>query len=164
MKFFTLPPSMLEDLLDEVGEDEGDEKEEVKSAKEKGDNVEEEEGEEEVDAYGNPKPKQSTKSSSLNKDYPGGSSVGVSSRSSELESGGKKKKSQSRKGFKDDGVKVITIKLDSLFQLSDNDDDGEDGDESGKSAKSSSGNVLSKILDQIMVSVVVFKSKGSVGR
>ena len=141
MKFFSLPHDMLDDLVEEEEEEEDDTEDKAVGLEEG------EEGEQiELDAYGNPK--HSTESPSLSRDYPAGSSVGVSSYSS----GSSSRKSQSKKGSKDNGIKVITIKLDSLLQLSDGED--EEGEESnGRGEKSSLRNIFSKVLDHIMVSI-----------
>ena len=149
MKFFSLPPDMLDDLLEEVGEEE-EEKDDNTEDKAVGLEEEEEKVEEqkELDEYGNPM--QPSESPTLSRDYPAGSSVSVSSHDSESTS----KKSRSKKGTKDSEVKVFTIKLDSLLQLSGAEDDDSE-ESSGGAEKSSSGNIFSKILDHIMVSVKI---------
>ena len=146
VKFFTLSPDELDELFEEDDVD-GDGAFSLKGERsEEEEEVEGDEEELEVDAYGNPK--QSAKSLSVTKDYPAGSSIG-GSRSG---SGTSKRKLQKKSRFRgDDEVKVITLKLDSLFQLSDEDDEDK---KSPKGAKGGSGDILSAILDQFMVSIV----------
>lgn len=137
----------MDDLLEEAGEEE---EEEVDDTEDKAVGLDEEKvkGQKELDANGNPK--QPADSPSLTGDFPAGSRVSVNSHGGKSTS----KKSRSKKGTKDGGVKVFTINLDNLLQLSDaEDDDGEASSSGGK--KSSSGNIYSKILDHIMVSVQV---------
>ena len=139
VKLFTVTPNMLEDLLDEVGEDdELDEEREVEE-EEKEDEEEGEEGE--VDAYGNSKQSESP----LYEDLPAGSSAASSSSSSSS----LKKQLQKKKGKGDSEIKVITVKLDSLFGLSDSSDD--EGGEASKGAKGSSASIFSTILNHFMV-------------
>ena len=137
---------MLDDLLEEVGGVEEEEEEDDTEDKAVGLEEEEELGEQkELDADGNPK--QPAESPSSSRDYPVGSRVGHGGEST-------RKKPRSKKGTKDGGVKVFTIKLDNLLQLSGAEvDDGEEV--SGGEDKSSSGNIFSRILDHIMVSIQI---------
>ena len=66
---------------------------------------------------------------SRGKDYPAGSSVGIT-----RQSGKSKRKQLGKKDLKEDGVRVITLKLDNLFQLSE-----DDSEKSPKGSKGSSG-------------------------
>ena len=137
MKFFTLPSGALDELFDKEEEEDDNDEGDVDQE------GEEEEEQEELDAYGNPK--QSADSSFPSKDYPAGSSVGIT-----RQSGKSKRKQLGKKDLKEDGVRVITLKLDNLFQLSE-----DDSEKSPKGSKGSSGDIFSQILDQFMVSIII---------
>ena len=125
---------MLHELLDDEEEDIDD----------NGEDFDDEDGDqEELDAYGNRKESTTEESSSyVAKDLPARSSVGFGSHSA---------KSGRKKGKRDNSeVKVISVKLNEWFPLS----ESEDGDSDDDSSKGARGKLqFASLIEHFMVSI-----------